>query len=272
MKKFGLLVGFLGISAGWLQAANCSATMTLASLTATALPGGCDFNGFNFNNFDVDNYIATPNFTGAAQYNVLATPGNAANYLANFTTLTNGGVLVTFTGALPQSDGTPAWTIETTGAANSNANFSFEIKYNIANGTDANAANNKNVSSLQTLSATLGGVAYTGPTAPGSDSSATFSKVTQTNGGLNLQSITDKLILTSGSQTKNLALSANNTGTLAITDNLALQITGTQNAELTVASLGNGFDLASAIPEPMTTGLMGLGLAGLAILRRRRSR
>jgi hypothetical protein len=269
MKKISLVVGMLFFGAGWMQAANCTATMTLADLTGAALPGGCNFNGFNFNNFFVGNYIATPNFSGAAQYDTVSTPANAANYIATFTVLPNGGTAVTFTGALVQTDGLPAWTIQTTDANNANANFSFEIKYNIGDGTDANPANNKAVSSLKTLQATLGGATYTGPTAPGSDASTTFAKTARSD--TSFQLITDKLILTSGSQSKSLALAPNNTGTLLVTDNLSLQITDTQNAQLTVVSLANGFDFNSSVPEPVTMGLMGIGLAGLALLRKRQA-
>jgi len=274
MKKLGLFLGLVAFSAGWLQAANCSGTMTLATLSAGALPGGCDFNGFNFNNFELSNYIASPNFSGGPQYDGFSgTPAQnlpkLGNYLVNFAALAGGGVSVTFSGAVVQTDGKPAWTVQTTSTAF--ANFAFEIKYNIGNGTDANPGNNKSVNNLQTLAATLGGVVYTGPgAAPNTEASATFGKVSQVNGGL--QSVTDDINFASGSQTKTLNLSANATGTMAITDNLSLVLFNDPNAELRVTSLGNAFDFNSPVPEPMTTGLMGLGLASLAFIRRRQQR
>ena len=262
MKKLVLFLGLVTLSAGLMQAANCSGTMTLAALTATALPGGCDFNGFNFNNFEVGNYIASPNFSGATQYDTLSNPGNVANYLATFVALSGGGVSVTFTGAVVQSDGLPAWTVKTTPATTDFANFAFEIKYNIGNGTDANPANNKSVNNLQTLAATLGGVVYSGPGSgpnPNSEASSTFSKVSQV--GLGLQSVTDKIAYGSGSQTKTLNLTPNATGSMAITDNLSLDLFDVPNGQLTVTSLGNAFDFNSPVPEPMTTGLMEIGRA-----------
>jgi hypothetical protein len=271
MKKFGFMLGMAMLAAGWLQAGTCSSTMSLAALSVSSLANGCDFNGFNFNNFQVDNYIATPTFTGGPQYDPIINSGaNVANYLANFAVMANGGVSVTFTGAVTQTDGAPAWTIQTGGAAAANANFSFEIKYNIASGTDANPANNKNATSLKTMAATLGSVAYSGPTTPGSDASATFSKVAQFNAGAQLQTVTDKLILSSGSQTKILNLLPNN-GSIAITDNLVLQISDTEGATLTAGSLGNAFD-TNAIPEPVTMSLTALGLGALAMIRRRYQR
>jgi hypothetical protein len=268
MKKFGLLLGMLVLGAGWLQAGACLSTMSVAALSAISLPNGCDFNGFNFNSFNIDNYIVTPNFSGDAQYNP-GSAANVANYIANFLALGSGGVSVTFTGAVTQTGGAPAWTIETGGL--SNGRFAFEIKYNIANGTDANPANNKSATSLQTMAATLGGVVYSGPTnLPDSTASATFSKVAQLNGGAQLQSVTDKLILSSGSQTKSLNLLPNS-GVIAVTDNLVVQISDIPGASLTVGSLGNAFDI-NAIPEPVTMSLTGLGLGALAVIRRRYQR
>ena len=259
MRKFAMICGLLTASAMGMQAGVCSATMnlaTLASLTAT----GCDFNGYNFNSFVLDNYIDA-NFGGASQYNFLATPSNSQNYLATFSALNGAGVIVTFSGAITQSNG-PAWTVSTQGPALASSNFGFEIKYNIASGTNANPANNMNVNNLKVLKATLGGVVYTG--APNADASAAFIKASTITGTTQL--INDKLTATSGSQTQNINLTPNISGTIAITDNLVLQISNTQNTTLTAATLANGFD---PTPEPMTLSLMGIGLAGMALVRRR---
>ena len=43
------------------------------------------------------------NFGGAAQYDAISIPANYANYLANFASLPNGVVSVTFTGAVVQN-------------------------------------------------------------------------------------------------------------------------------------------------------------------------
>lgn len=263
MRKLVLICGLLTASAIGLQAAACTTTMTLTALNGLG-GAGCDFNGYNFNNFVLDNYIDA-HFGGTAQYNFLATggnPANTSNYLATFASLNGAGVSVTFTGAVIQSDGSPAWTVNTQGAGLDSSNFGFEIKYNIANGTNANPANNKSANSLKVLQATLGGVTYTG--APGADASAAFIKAS-TISGIN-QLINDKLIATSGSQTKTINLIPNASGTIAITDNLFLQISNTQNTSLTATSLANGFD---STPEPMTLSLMGIGLASMALVRRR---
>lgn len=258
MRKLALICGLLTASAIGLQAAACTATMTLTALNGLG-GAGCDFNGYNFNNFVLDNYIDA-NFGGSGQYNFLSNPLNKANYLATFSALSGTGVQITFTGAVVQPDG-PAWTVKTAGAGLDSSNFGFEIKYNIANGTNANPANNKSANSLKVLQATLGGVTYTG--ASGADASAAFIKASTI--GATTQLINDKLIATSGSQTKLINLVPNTTGTIAITDNLLLQISNTQNTTLTATSLANGFD---PTPEPMTLSLMGIGLASMALVRR----
>ncbi len=259
MRKLVLICGLLTASALGLQAAACTATMTLTALNGLG-GAGCDFNGYNFNNFALGNYIDA-NFGGSGQYNFLSTPANTSNYLATFAAFNGAGVQVTFTGAVAQPDG-PAWTVKTAGAGLDSSNFGFEIKYNIASGTNAIAANNRNVNGLKVLQATLGGVTYTG--APGADASAAFIKASTI--GATTQLINDKLIATSGSQTKFINLVPNTTGTIAITDNLFLQISNTQNTTLTATSLANGFD---PTPEPMTLSLMGIGLASMALVRRR---
>lgn len=262
MRKLALICGLLTASSLGLQAGVCTTTMTLTALS-TLGSAGCDFNGYNFNNFVIDNYLDA-HYAGSGQYNFLASggnPANTSNYLANFATLNGVGVQVSFTGAVAQSDG-PAWTIATQGAGLDSANFGFEIKYNIASGTNANPAINRNANSLKTLLATLGGVNYTG--APGADASAAFIKASTIAGTTQL--INDKLIATSGSQTRTINLIPNSSGTIAITDNLLLQISNVQNTTLTATSLANGFD---PTPEPMTLSLMGIGLTGMALVRRR---
>ena len=259
MRKLAMICGLLTASAMGMQAAVCTATMTLSAL-ATLGGTGCDFNGYNFNNFVLDNYIDA-NFAGAGQYNFLSNSSNTSNYLASFSALNGAGVIVSFSGAVAQSNG-PAWTVATQGAGLASSNFGFEIKYNIASGTNANPANNMNVNNLKVLKATLGGVVYTG--ASNADASAAFIKAATISGTTQL--INDKLIATSGSQTQNINLTANSSGTIAITDNLVLQISNAQNTTLTATTLANGFD---PTPEPMTLSLMGIGLAGMALVRRR---
>lgn len=259
MRKLALICGLLTASALGLQAGACTASTNMSTLIALGA-GGCDYNGYNFNTFIFTNYLDA-NFGGYGQYNISNDPTTTVNYLANFAALNGTGVSLTFSGALAQFDG-PAWTVKTAGVGLDSSTFGFELKYNIASGTDAIAANNSDVNSLKLLHATLGGVTYTG--APGADASAAFIKAATI--GTTTQLINDKLIATSGSQTKNIDLSPNNTGTIAITDNLYLQIGNTQNTMLTATSLVNGFD---PTPEPMTLSLMGIGLVGMALVRRR---
>lgn len=251
MKKLALICGLLSAGALGLQAASCSATMTLTQLSALTPTGGCDFNGYNFNNFALGNYIDFM-YGGSAQYNFTASgsTSNTSNYLANFAVLNGTGVSVTFTGAVAQPDG-PAWTLTA-----DNSNFGFEIKYNISSGTN-------DVNALKILSDTLGGVVYSG--APGADASAAFNKAALI-GGVNY-GISNKVTAeTVGSQTKFRDLPSNSSGVISITDNLLLQISNSPNTSITATTLGNSF---SQIPEPMTLTLMGVGLVGLALVRRR---
>lgn len=79
----------------------------------------------------------------------------------------------------------------------------------------------------------------------------------------------------SSPQTLNPGLLAANVGSLVIIDQLSM-IAGDRNgASANVASYTNYFTFSRAdqpqIPEPMTCALMGAGLAGLAMMRQRRS-
>lgn len=252
MKKLALICGLLSASALGLQAVTCSATMTLTQLSAQTPTGGCDFNGYNFNNFALGNYIDFL-FGGSAQYNFTASgnTSNTSNYLADFAVLNGTGVSVTFRGAVAQSDG-PAWTLTT-----NNSNFGFEIKYNISSRTN-------DVNALKILSDTLGGVVYNG--ASGADATAAFNKAALIN-GVNYGISNKVFAQTVVSQMRFLNLPSNSSGVIGITDNLVLQMSNVAaNTSITATTLGNGF---SQIPEPMTLTLMGVGLVGLALVRRR---
>ena len=227
---------------------------------------GCTVNGYNLNGFTLDNYQDF-GYGGPGQYNFLnntsGSPANTANYVVTFGTAPDGaGLSVTLTGAVAQGDGLPAWSITTdNGLGIGSPFFGFELKYNIATAT-------KDVNALKTVTDTQSNltIVEANPGAVGQFSE--FKKFVQgsTSGAVLLNNI---VVPQQVGGTASLTSSLGTTGSfLAVTDNLLLQLNSSagDHSRISVTSLVNIFDPA---PEPMTMALMGLGLAGLAMVRRR---
>jgi hypothetical protein len=227
---------------------------------------GCTVNGYNVSNFLLDNYQDF-GYGGSGQYNFLAVgggnPANDANYLVTFGTAPDGaGLSVALSGIVAQGDGQAPWTISTTvpGLNFDNPFLGFELKYTISDGT-------RSVAGFKQVTATENGVNVHLNTTTTSLNFAEFSKfATGTGGAVNL----DNLVMaptTNGSASQVSAISLTGSS-IAVTDNMLLRLhqTAGDNSVISVSSLVNVFDPA---PEPMTVALMGLGLAGLAMIRRR---
>jgi hypothetical protein len=255
----GCLVALSGVT---LMAGPCSSTMSINQLSALASTG-CDFAGFNFSNFGISGYIDLAT-TASNGYNFLThnTPGDNAkdNYLVTFSTPTSSSFQLAFTGAVSFTDGRPPWSLDTVSTSDA-SNFGFTINYHINS-----VAGQGDVNNLHTGTTGLAGVTYTGPA--GADASTSLVKTVTDGNGANSQNISAKMWADSGSKTKTMDLLPNTTGTLIVNDLFLEQITNVTGGHLTTTTLINAFDA----PEPMTLGLMGFGLVGLGLLRRRLGR
>jgi hypothetical protein len=279
MKKLVLIsvIGLFATSSMWGAACVLSGnTATAASFMSNAVTGlgngvnynggaGCTVNGYNVSNFTLDNYIDN-GYGGSGAYNFLTTggnPANDANYLLTFGTASGGsGLSVTLTGAVTQGDGLAPWTISTSvpGLNFANPLLGFELKYTISDAT-------KQIAGFKVVTAAENGVTVKLNSTTTTQNSAEFDKFT-TGPGINVNldtMITSPTVNGSASLTGGVTLSATS---VAVTDNLFMRLhqTAGDGSLITVSSLVNVFDPA---PEPMTMALMGLGLAGLAMIRRR---
>ena len=260
MKKLFLASVWLAMNSITLMAGPCSTTMSFTQL-GTLGSTGCEFAGYNFSNFNISGYIDLAT-TASNGYNFVDhhTPGDNArdNYLVTFSSTSATGFQVAFTGKVLQTDGRVAWSLDTGGSADASSNFGFTANYHINN-----VSGGPNVKGLDHITATVAGVVYTG--AGGADATTSLVKTVSDGNSANSSNINAKIFASSGSSSTTLAVPVNNTGTLIVNDVFFEQITNVANAHLTTGSVVNGFDA----PEPMTLGLMGFGLAGLFLLRRR---
>jgi len=262
MKRIFLILGLLTLGSFSLMAGPCSTTMNLTQLTGLASTG-CEFAGYNFSDFNITGYIDLAT-TASNGYNFVVhnTPGDNAkdNYLVTFSSPTSTSFQLAFTGAVAQTDGRGAWSLDTAGSTDASSNFGFTISYHINS-----IVGQGDVGDLHHATSAILGVVYSG--APGADVSTALTKSVRDGNLANLQTIGAKLTANSGDVTKSMQLTTNNTETIVVNDVFLEKITNVANAHLTSPTLINAFDT----PEPMTFGLVGLGLAGLAFMRRRRA-
>jgi len=255
----GCLVALSGVT---LMAGPCSTQMSITQLSALTSTG-CEFAGYNFSNFAISGYIDLAT-TASNGYNFLLhnTPGDNAkdNYQVTFSAPTGTSFQLAITGTVLFTDGRGAWSLDTV-STQSSSNFGFTINYHINS-----VAGQGDVNNLHNGTTALAGVTYTGPA--GADATTSLVKTVTDGNGANAQNINAKMFASSGSKAKTMALLPNTTGTLIVNDVFFEQITNVTDGHLTTATLINAFDA----PEPMTLGLMGFGLAGLGLLRRRLGR
>jgi hypothetical protein len=260
MRKTVLAGCLVALSSVTLMAGPCSTTMTINQL-GTLGATGCEFAGYNFSNFAISGYIDLAT-TASNGYNFVDhnTPGDNAkdNYLVTFSVPVGSSFQLAFTGAVSFTDGRPAWSLDTSSTQDASSNFGFTINYHINS-----VVGQGNVNDLHNGTTGLAGVTYTGPA--GADATTSLIKTVTDGNGANAQNINAKMYASSGSLTKTMALNPNITGTLIVNDVFFEQITNVTDGHLTTTTLINAFDA----PEPMTLGLMGFGLAGLGLLRRR---
>jgi hypothetical protein len=224
---------------------------------------GCDFAGYNFNTFVFNGYndFAYP---GGNVYNPIAAfggnPANQANYLVDFST---SGSSINLT--IRPDPSLPAWMVALPQTGFQRSEFTFEIKYNI------NALPGS--PNIQTIVAGLNGVQYNTPGGGVTvgQATATFSKSEATFVAPNPQNSTT---LTADKQSGNFSSPfavLSPAPNVNVTDNLDIVIKNVsggapQSTTLSITSITNTFN---PIPEPVTVGLIGAGLVGLGLLRRR---
>jgi len=272
MKKVLILVSmFAGLTTAAFGAA-CASSTNMLVLDSMAQNVGCDFNGYNFSNFIFSGYNDF-SFPGGNVYNPLTgtggNPANAVNYLVDFTA---NGSSTTIT--IRPDPAQPTWTVLLPQTGTTRSEFAFEIKY------DVNALPGS--SNVQTIVAGLNGVNYATTSASVGTATATFSKaavsgtccapappasVGQLNGPCPLDSATLTADHQSGTFTQPFPVFSPNTS-VQVTDDLDILLKNVTGGTTTlgVASISNTFQ---PIPEPMTLGLIGFGLVGISLLRRR---
>lgn len=272
MKKVLIFTAVLAALTTAAYAGPCASSTNMLVLDSMAQNVGCTFNGYTFANFIFSGYNDF-SYPGGNTYNPLTgtggNPNNAANYLVDFAA---SGASTTVT--VRPDPNQPAWQVLLPQSGTTRSEFTFELKYDVT----ANAGSNN----VQTIVAGLNGVTYNSTSSSVGTATATFSKaavsgtccapappasVGQLNGPGPLDSATITIDHASGSASQPFAVFSPNTS-VQVTDDLSIVLRNVTGGQTTmgVSSISNTF---SPIPEPMTLGMIGFGLVGLSLLRRR---
>jgi hypothetical protein len=265
MKKLltmGALLALGTVSSFALPTCSTGLVSDLIASGGCTAPGGV---GFDFVNFSL---MFDPTVQ-AAYYGtpILATSDGALGGTNTQYTYVAGSGLTGFGLTFsPLASGTNSfpggvWKVTTnTEAANSFSNLNFKINYFI---TDTVAAQNR-INQANTT--------QTGLTAPvGADYSTTQSVLNKfvTDAGF-LATGTNNINAAGTNQTKTVTnnFTPSTATQIRIVDNVALTLSDTATAQMSLASITNTFSVQST-PEPVSLALMGSGLIGIALLRRR---
>jgi len=267
MKK--TLLAFSLMALGSLQL-NAAAACTTSSLTTLAAPGfNCDIvngsNTWNLSSFGFSNagptfsnYVGQPvQTTSAFNVSFALDPFNGASSYA-------GGFSVTVTPVAANYFGFSA-TATGSGAQQFNVETTFRI------------AGNAGAAQLSSFGGSINNPLASAPVVGQPNPAVTLQKFIQQLSNTSIQYIlqpdTSSL---PGSASLNsppfnsALLSPNNPGDLVIVDRLRLDGGNTPGNSASLTSYTNYFAPTNPIPEPMTFALMGAGLIGLAVLRRRK--
>ncbi len=261
MKNILGLVAALALSSVAAFGGPCSTTTDMYTLNGLGT-SGCTFAGLTFSNFFFSNYQDNA-FANSSTYTVPTSPSyineqsmasglNMQNYIVNFTQ--NGIASVTVTITPNMANG---WMLSVPWAGSTAANFAFELKYNISPSATA----------VQSISG------QTNVNVAGTPN-VLDSSVLQKGVLLNGQAPINNSVIGTGSVpvgnntftglVPNSTVPVGNFG--QVVDNYVSQLASTSTATMNTVSIANTFTLA---PEPMSLTLMGAGLIGLALFRRR---
>lgn len=266
MKKLlvmGALLALGTVSSFALPTCTSGLISDLIASGGCTAPGGV---GFNFVNFDVmfDPAVQAA-YYGAPILNSSVPATNGSNTSYSFTGSTLAGFGFTFsptagTGVNQFPSG--AWQVTTkTESGNTYSNLNFKIVYFI----DDTIASINRINAVSTTQTNL--------TVPGdadlTTTQSVLNKFVQAPVPAIVGTGTNTINTAGVNQSKTVNTTFTSTGNeIRVTDNVALTLSDNNTAVMSLGSISNVWSVQS-VPEPVSLALMGSGLIGLALLRRR---
>lgn len=284
MKKSLLAFSLMALGSLQLNAAACvnSSLATLAALGAT----GCEItNGPNTWNLNTFGFSAgNPLFTNYAGQPAQSMSNFNVSFILNPDSNFQGGFAVRVTPTVSNYFGFTA------GATSNGAQqFNMETTFRIGGAVNvpvAGVTGNTGTSLITRIGGSIDGAFASAPVSGVPNPAVTLQKFIQQLSNTNLQSILqpDTSSLTGGFQGQgsayvltpptafNPSLLTQGVGSLVVVDRLRLDGGNTPGNSASLTSYTNYFapTANNPVPEPMTFALMGAGLIGLAVLRRRK--